>query len=312
LPWYSSAPPSAAAPAGQTFSEISETVTDLTNAIIRCSDYDPASCPSHYSHLIGPAKVDVPLAAARSLMVDPEADEFSAVPQLNDDSPGDHGAQAALLALDVLGRPLLLDGGKSLPQDEVLAINKAIAEGTLAERLIVLGWISDTWRLLISLPGDKFTAAWTANINNLLLSKGRRVKQRTLETMVGRLQCVANIMIQGNHFLGRLRSAVLRANKFKGTRLSSEEIKDLVLWKDLLVVAHTGINLYLLTTQEPNNILRTNACEHGFWRLLAQNGSGLALGDSFASPRAQVDQLPRVPGVRGRDYAEHRGGRSSS
>ena len=205
-------------------------------------------------------------------MVDPEADEFSAVPQLNDDSPGDHGAQAALLALDVLGRPLLLDGGKSLPQDEVLAINKAIAEGTLAERLIVLGWISDTWRLLISLPGDKFTAAWTANINDLLLSKGRRVKQRTLETMVGRLQCVANIMIQGNHFLGRLRSAVLRANKFKGTRLSSEEIKDLVLWKDLLVVAHTGINLYLLTTQEPNNILRTNACEHGFGGYLLKTG----------------------------------------
>jgi len=48
--------------------------------------------------------------------------------------------------------------------------------------------------------------------------------------MVGRLQHVANIMVQGNHFLGRLRSAVLRADKFKGTRLSSEEMKDLVLW----------------------------------------------------------------------------------
>jgi len=66
-------------------------------------------------------------------------------------------------------------------------------------------------------------------MNNLLLSKGRRVKLRTLQTMVGRLQHVANIMVQGNHFLGRLRSAVLRANKFKGTRLSSEEIKDLVV-----------------------------------------------------------------------------------
>jgi len=80
-----------------TFSEISETVTDLTNAIIRCSDYDPASFPSHYSHLLGPAKVEpdnVPLAAARSLMDDPEADEFgtadvflddisSAIPQLD-------------------------------------------------------------------------------------------------------------------------------------------------------------------------------------------------------------------------------------
>jgi hypothetical protein len=55
-------------------------------------------------------------------MVGPEAGEFgtadvfldhifSAIPQLDGDSPGDRGAQAALLALDVLGRPLLPDGG---------------------------------------------------------------------------------------------------------------------------------------------------------------------------------------------------------
>jgi len=154
-------------PCPSIFSEISETVTDLTNAIIRCSDCDPASFPSHYSHLLGPAKVepdDVPLAADRSLMVYPEADEFgtadvflddifSAIPQLDGDSPGDRGAQAALLALDV-GRPLPQDGGESLPQDEVLAINKAITEGTPAERLIVLGWMINTRRLLISLSTE--------------------------------------------------------------------------------------------------------------------------------------------------------------
>jgi len=121
-------------PCPSIFSEISETVTYLTNAIIHCSDYDPVSFPSHYSHLLGPAKVEpdhVPLAAARSLMIDHEADEFvtadvffddifSAIPQLDGDSPGDRGAQAALLALDVLGRPLLPDGGESLPRDNSL------------------------------------------------------------------------------------------------------------------------------------------------------------------------------------------------
>jgi hypothetical protein len=147
-------------------------------------------------------------------MIDPEADKFgiadvilddifSAVPQLEVGSPGDRGAQAALLALDVLGQPLLPDGGESLPRDKVLAINKAVAKGTPEERLIVLGWMIDTRHLVISLPYNKFIA-WTANINDLLLSKGCRVKQQTLETMVGRLQHVANIMVQGNHFLGRL------------------------------------------------------------------------------------------------------------
>jgi hypothetical protein len=127
-------------------------------------------------------------------MVDPEAYKFgiadvfldnifSAVPQLDVDSPADRGAQAALLALNVLGQPLLPDGGEPLPQDEVLAIDKAITNGTPAEKLIVLGWMIDARRLLISLPNDKFIA-WTANINDLLLSKGRRVKQQTLETMV--------------------------------------------------------------------------------------------------------------------------------
>ena len=52
----------------------------------------------------------------------------------------------------------------------------------------------DTQSMLISLPTDKFTA-WMADINNFLLSKGRRVKLRTLETMVGRLQHVANITV---------------------------------------------------------------------------------------------------------------------
>jgi len=306
------------------FSEISETVTDLTNAIIRCSDNDPASFPSHYSHLLGPAKVepdDVPLAAACSLMIDPEADKFgtadvflddifSAIPQLDGDSPRDRGAQAALLALDVVGRPLLLDGGESLPRDEVLAINKAIAEGTPATRLIVLGWMIDTRRLLISLPTDKFTA-WTADINDFLLSKGRRVKLRTLDTMVGRLQHVANIMVQGNHFLGRLRSVVLLADKFKGTRLSSKEMKDLVLWKDFLVVAHTGIDLNLLTTREPNNILRTDACEHGL------GGYSLKTGRAWRweiplhlRGRKSINFLEFLACVVGN--AQHQGGRSSS
>ena len=154
-------------PCPSIFSEISKTVTNLTNAIICCSDYNPASFPSHYSHLLGLAKAEpnnVPLAAAYSLMVDPEADKFgitdvfldnifSAVPQLDGDSPGDRSAQAALLALDVLGQPLLPDGGESLLETKSSPLTRQ-----LAERLVVLGWMIDTQRLLISLPANIFSA----------------------------------------------------------------------------------------------------------------------------------------------------------
>ena len=98
------------------------------------------------------------------------------------------------------------------------AIEKALAEGTPAEIQIVLGWLIDTHRLLISLPPEKFNR-WIAELNAVLDTAQRngRLRHCDLEPLLGRLQHTANILIEGNHFLNRIQSAEMRAREHSGT-----------------------------------------------------------------------------------------------
>ena len=68
----------------------------------------------------------------------------------------------------------------------MLAIKKALAEGTPAEVQIVLGWLIDTHRLLISLPPDKFNW-WMAELNLVLDTAQRtsRLLHHDLEPLLG-------------------------------------------------------------------------------------------------------------------------------
>jgi hypothetical protein len=86
------------------------------------------------------------------MMVDTETDEFgasevflddllSAFPDLSEDHV-ERCSLAPLLALDTVSRPVQAD--EPLPRDAMLAIEKALAEGTPAESQIVLGWLIDT------------------------------------------------------------------------------------------------------------------------------------------------------------------------
>ena len=98
------------------------------------------------------------------MMVDTETDEFgaseeflddllSAFPDLSEDHV-ERCSLAALVALDTVSRPVQAD--EPLLRDAMLAIVKALAEGTLAEIQIVLGWLIDMRWLLISLPAETF------------------------------------------------------------------------------------------------------------------------------------------------------------
>jgi hypothetical protein len=261
-------------PCPSKFCEISEPVTDLANEIARTPEWDPCTMHSTHHELIGPPEFqpdEVPFSAARNMIVDPEADEFasaevfvddifSAFPALSDDHV-QRGSQAALLAMEIIGRPIIQN--ESLPRDDILAIAKAMAEGTPNEILTILGWLIDTRRLLICLSEDKFLL-WTSSIQELLRFPSRLIPLKPLQTLLGRLQNVANILTEGNHFLSRIRSAVARAEAFGGgTRLSAEERKDLLLWLKFLETARGGVDLNLLTTRTPDSASRTDACTHG-------------------------------------------------
>jgi hypothetical protein len=263
-----------AAPCPALFSEFSESTTDLANAISRCDSWDPNLLHSHQSHLIGPSKklpADIPFAPARTMLVDPEADShgrsdvfiddiFSAIPAISPDHEA-RAAQAVLLALAVIGRPVLPDG-ETLTRDDLLALAKALAEGTPTEELIVTGWEIDSRRLLVVLPTDKH-AAWTNDIRAILRVHGQIISADRLKELGGRLQHVACILQEGNHFLSRIRSAVRRADTYRGTRLSKEEELDLALWLKFLDRARAGIDMNLITSRAPNKSSRTDACTYG-------------------------------------------------
>jgi hypothetical protein len=103
--------------------------------------------------------------------------------------------------------------------DVLLSLEKAEAEGTPNEVLIVLGWLLDTRRLLISLPQDKFIT-WTndlkAIINPLRESKGF-ISGKTLESIEGPFQHVATVIPLAGHFLNRVRVVTQRAVKYRKT-----------------------------------------------------------------------------------------------
>jgi hypothetical protein len=65
--------------------------------------------------------------------------------------------------------------------------------------------ISGLQNLTISLPLDK-NDKWTSDIQKIIEYKGSSHNQ--LESLLGRLNHVANIMPMFRHFLGRLRQAL--------------------------------------------------------------------------------------------------------
>jgi hypothetical protein len=58
------------------------------------------------------------------------------------------------LVLSLFGRPN--DAQESLPRDPLLSVKNFLAEARSSELKIVLGWLIDARRFLISLPQDKF------------------------------------------------------------------------------------------------------------------------------------------------------------
>ena len=133
-----------------------------------------------------------------------------------------------------------------LPLDSALALNKLAAEGGLSETIVVLSWLYDTGRLLVSLPDHKYTA-WKKTITKGISSKSILLKE--LDRLINRLNHMGVIMKMGRHFLSRLWyqfDKSQESNK-KHTRLSLNHtvIKDIKLWLHFLNKAHSGINMNL-------------------------------------------------------------------
>jgi hypothetical protein len=214
----------------------------------------------------------VPFAKSRQLLVDWNLNPFGATEAYIDDiftvfpcksmEQFNRGRNAALLAIDTLGRPTCDDD--PLPRDPIVATKKVAAEGTPTEVLTVLGWTIDTRRLLIRLPEEK-ADAWDAELEALLklADAGYLIPIKRLEQAQGRNIYVAMIVPGAMHFQSRMYAAIDRAKKHKQTRLRAEERRDLHLLRKLLNIARDGISLNNVAFRMPDHFGRSDAFEGG-------------------------------------------------
>ena len=148
-----------------------------------------------------------------------------------------------------------------IKRDPMVEMEKAAAEGPAEEIKIVLGWRIHTRRLLISLPDHKFIA-WSAQID-MTLSK-KTVSNKTLMSILGRLENMAQILVILGHFFSNIRHMQMIAEQKKhNIRLNQRTKNDLQLAKYFLQKMNDGVSMNLLTFREPNNIHICDASEHG-------------------------------------------------
>ena len=125
----------------------------------------------------------------------------------------------------------------------VVAAAKLTAEGGLEEVKALLGWVFDTRRLLVSLPVNKLNC-WTNEIFDIIVASEATYKQ--LDTIVGQLNHVGDIIPTARHFLSRIRNLKTKAH-FKRTINVLQLVKaDLELWLEFIKQANKGMSINFL------------------------------------------------------------------
>jgi hypothetical protein len=252
-----------------TWCAFSKMVTDLSNEIPLCTDWDhdtlrsPAQ-PETPSPIMLPSTV--PIATARPIAfhipttVTARTDSFiDNLIRVFLDTPLNRAREphAVPLAIHVTSRPHM---GEAEPvrRRGLLSAPKLEAEGTPAEVQIVLGWNLNTRLLLILLPDDKYEA-WSSDIIAIVAST--RTTFGKLESTIGRLNHVGYIIPLACHFITRLHLRISkRRHKNQQLSLSRAELDDLNLWIDFLVQAQAGISLNRITARPPSQICWSDSC----------------------------------------------------
>ena len=279
-----------------TWCSFSEMVTDLSNEIPLMTDWDPKETKSPFQKYVkDPTYLpdDIPLASAQSLAVkifttalgrgDCFIDDIIKVMLDRKEIVSRH-TNSATLAVHVSMRPNAGDK-EPIPRKDLLNLAKLIAEASPKEVQIVLGWLLDTRRLLLSLPDDKFLA-WNQDLVDALQTSS--VTRDVLESMIGRLTHASYVVPLSRHFLQRLRcrlNTVRRHAPAFVVRMNDEELSDIKLWQHLLKQAHQGISLNGIVLRHPTRMTFSDSCPLGLggftsegqaWRLKVHPASRTA------------------------------------
>lgn len=251
----------------------SETICDLTNALLNDPTWNPEQLYNPQSDDL-PEQISLPddieLGQARELAIKvPVSNVGSADVYIDDifgfaaDLPGTDNIirleRACLLALHALARPK--HPNEPIPRHPMASEDKFIAEAGATETKMVLGWLVDYRRLIVSLPHNKFIA-WTNELQQIIDSNKAEAKQ--LEENIGRMIHVAQILPEMYHFLNRLRCLFERAKKRRRPiPVNDDCLADCRLLQLYIRRAHEGISMNSLVHQMPSVVYRSDSCPHG-------------------------------------------------
>ena len=284
-----------------TWCSFSEMVTDLSNEIPLCKDWDhdalrspdqpDTPSPSCLPDEVPLAKA-MPMAVHVPTTVTARSDSFiDDLIRVFLDTPWNRAREphAVPLAIHVTSRP---HAGPDEPikRRELMSKPKLIAEGGPAEDQIVLGWTLDTRSLLVILPFDKFEA-WSGDLKLIIAERKGTFGQ--LETTVGRLNHAAYVIPLSRHFLNRIRLRIkVRKHKKQSLSLAQDEIDDFKLWVSFLEKARSGISMNKITIRQPTKICWSDSCPFG-------------IGGFLLSGRAWRIRIPESSPIYGLDIANN-------
>ena len=251
---------------------LSELVCDLTNAIISDDDWDPETLFNQQSLELPPPEFlddEVPIAEARELVFDIPVDDkgyadvfiddlFTACVDLPESNNVKRLERAPLLAIDAVARPLL--ESEPIPRHEMAARNKFIAEAGGEELKIVLGWNINFRALKMNLPENKFIA-WAADFQRMVDTK--KAESKKLESCIGRMIHVSQILPEVNHFLSRIRDLLTRAGNRRSIAVREDCLADCRLMIRFLEKSRNGLSMNNLVFRLPNRCYRSDSCPHG-------------------------------------------------
>jgi hypothetical protein len=155
------------APCPFVWSIISEMICDLANELLKCDDWNTADLHASVQRDIPPQQLladDVPFATGRELIVDVPVDPRGYTDMYIDDTTGltvdlprtknaDRLEASIPLAIKTAACPS--DINEPIPREKMVAKDKLVAEGGLAETKVILGWFFNFRTLTISLPEHK-------------------------------------------------------------------------------------------------------------------------------------------------------------
>ena len=284
-----------------TWCAFSEMVTDLSNEIPLCREWDHESLRSPDQPETPVPTVlpdEVPIARAMPMAVHVPTNVTARSDSFIDDlirvfldTPRNRAREphAVPLAIHVTSRPHA-GAAEPVPRRELVSQPKLIAEGGPAEVQIVLGWTLNTRSLQVILPSDKFEA-WSNDLQEIIAERKGTFGQ--LESTIGRLNHAAYIIPLSRHFLNRIRLRLrVRRHKNQELSLTQAEIDDFDLWVFFLAQARRGISMNQMTIRQPSKICWSDSCPFG-------------IGGFLLSGRAWRVRIPESSPIHGLDIANN-------